>query len=125
MKIKCIKLLDAFGRMVEDSPWLVLGRTYHVLSIYIDRNGERRYAVVCHEREGEWPSVGNLPSECFEVTSAIAPSNWRPQIHLSSAITISPVAWQVDGFLETFFDRDPTAYPIFMREREIMLREDP
>lgn len=125
VKVKCIQLLDSAGREVERSPWLTLGRTYQVLSILIGQDGKRSYAIVSHEHEGEWPIMGNHRAECFEVVSTVAPSNWRVWIHESSAIDISPHAWQVNGFIEAFFDHDPATYPIFVREREIMLREDP
>ncbi|GGY20384.1 hypothetical protein GCM10011289_24980 [Paludibacterium paludis] len=125
MKVKCIRLLDSAGREVEHSVWLALGQTYNVLSIFIDHDGKRSYAIVSHEREGEWPSMVSHQAECFEIVSTVVPSNWRTWIHNSSAIGISPVAWQDPSFNEGFFEHDPAIYPIFVREREIMLREDP
>lgn len=125
MKVKCICLLDSAGSEVDYSAWLTLGQVYHVLSIFIDRDGKRSYSIVSHEREGEWPSMGSHQADCFEVVSTIVPSNWRVWIHKSSAIGISPMAWQDPSFEEGFFEHDPATYPIFVREREIMLREDP
>jgi len=125
MKVKCVKLLDSTGREVDYSPWLTIGKIYHVLSIFVDKDGKRNYSIVTHEREGEWPDMGSHQAECFEVVSTIVPSNWCVWIHESSAIGISPLTWQDSSFNKGFFDHDPVTYPIFLREREIMLREDP
>lgn len=35
MKVRCIRLFDAFGREVDSSPWLTVGRSYHVMSIEV------------------------------------------------------------------------------------------
>lgn len=53
MRVKCIRLLDAFGREVQSSPWLALGRVYHVVSVEIDADGKRCYELVTSERAGE------------------------------------------------------------------------
>ena len=124
MKIKCIRLLDSGGREVEFSPWLTLGRIYHVLSIFTDQNGKRSYGIISGFREGEWPQIGSHQEECFEVVSDVVPSNWRTMVYQNTT-DISPAAWQAPGFYETFSDHDPTTYPIFERERDIILSEDP
>lgn len=124
MKVKCIRLLNAYGEEVEFSPWLTLGRVYHVLSISIDQNGKRSYGIVSGFREGEWPQMGSHQEECFEVVSDVVPSNWRTMVY-QGITDISPAAWQEPGFYEAFSDHDPATYPIFERERDIILREDP
>lgn len=125
MKVKCIRLLDVFGREVEFSPWLTLGRVYHVMSIEIGKDGKRSYGIVTSDREVEWPSMGGHPAECFEIVSTIVPSNWRPTINIQGVIIFAPEAWQVSRFFADFCDRDPAVYPIFERERNIILNEDP
>ena len=125
MKVKCIRLLDSAGQEIGSSSWLQLGMIYHVLSIFIDRDGSRSYAILSHEKEDEWPNMVSHQAECFEIVSTIVPSSWRAWIHESSAIGISPEAWQAASFNEGFFDHDPATYPIFVREREIILNEDP
>lgn len=124
MKVKCIRLLNSSGREVDFSPWLTIGRIYHVLSVFIDQGGRRSYGIVSGFREGEWPQIGSYQEECFEVASEAVPSNWRVFVH-QGAIDISPAAWQVPGFYEGFSDHDPVMYPIFEREMEIILGEDP
>lgn len=125
MKVRCIRLLDSGGREVPSSPWLTLDRIYHVLSIWIGAEGARSYSIVTSEQQGEWPSIGNHQAECFEVVSTIVPSNWRIWIHESSAIGISPESWQEPHFAEALFEHDPSVYPVFERERQVILNEDP
>ena len=124
MKVKCIRLLDADGRDVEFSSWLALGRIYHVMSIYIDQNGQRSYGIINRHPEGEWPQMGSHQAECFAVISEVIPSNWR-EWKSESSTGVSPAAWQAPGFYEDFYDHDPATYPIFERERSIILSEDP
>jgi hypothetical protein len=124
MKVKCIRLLGADGREVEFSSWLTLGRIYHVLSIFSDKNGRRSYGIINHHPEGEWPQLGSHQAECFEIVSEVTPSNWR-EWTTENASGISPAAWQEPGFYEAFYDHDRATYPIFERERDIIFNEDP
>lgn len=124
MKVKCIRLLDSDGRDVEFSPWLTLGRVYHVLSMSIDQNGKRSYGIISGFRAGQWPQIVGFQEECFEVVSDVVPSNWHTMVY-PTFTDISPAAWQEPGFYEAFSDHDPATYPIFEREREIILGEDP
>lgn len=125
MKIKCIRLLDALGREVEFSPWLTLGRIYHVMGIEIGMDGKRSYWIVTSERTNEWPNMGAHQAECFEIVSTTAPSNWRLTMNVNGALTIMPATWQQIGFLAAFYDRDSDVYPIFEGERNLILHEDP
>ena len=110
--------------IVESSSWLVLGHIYHVMSIFTDKNRKRRYGIINRHPEGEWPQLGSHQAECFEVVSELVPSNWREWVG-EGVSGISPVAWQAPGFYEDFYDHDPATYPIFQRERDIILNEDP
>lgn len=125
MKVRCIRLLDYSGKEMESSPWLTLGKTYHVLSVFIDSDGKRSFAIVDSELPGEWPSIGNHLGECFEIVSTVVPSNWRVWVDKRSVIGISPCAWQAPGFLDALLEHDPDTYPVFDRERQIILNEDP
>lgn len=122
--MKCIRLLDANGQEVEFSSWLTLGRIYHVMYIFIDEHGRHNYGVVSRHPEGEWPQMVSHQAECFEVASEVMPSNWR-KWEKGKISGISPAAWQAPGFDEAFYDHDPETYPIYERERDIILREDP
>lgn len=124
MKIRCIKLFDANGQSVESSDWLVLGRVYHVMSFYIDECGERYYGIINFEQEGEWPQLGSHSEKCFEVVSAVIPSNWSSWTR-GGASGMAPTSWQAPGFYESFYDHDRVAYPIFEKEKNNILKEDP
>lgn len=124
MKVRCIRLLDANGREVEFSSWLVLGRIYHVMSIFIAQDGQRSYGIINHHPKGEWPQMGSHQAECFELVSEVVPSNWREWKNETSS-GVSPAAWQETGFYDAFYDHDPATYPIFERERNTIQREDP
>lgn len=124
MKVKCIRLLNSIGQEVESSPWLTLGRIYHVMAIYVEPDGKCSFTIISRHPEGEWPQMGYQYAECFEVTSEKVPSNWR-EWKSKGASGISPAAWQKPGFLEAFYDHEPTTYSIFERERDIILSEDP
>jgi hypothetical protein len=124
MKVKCIRLLNADGEEVESSSWLTLGHVYHVMGIYVAPDGRRSFRIISRNPEREWPQMGYQNAQCFEVISEKVPSNWREWGN-KSACGIGPEAWQTPGFLEAFYDHDPATYPIFERERDIILREDP
>jgi hypothetical protein len=125
MKVKCTNLFDAKGRVADSSPWLTIGRVYHVMSIFMDQQSGLRYRIISHDRDPGFATMGYQSAKSFELISTIIPSNWKIGILEDSAIDISPEAWQQHGFLEAFYDRNPDTYSIFERERDIILSEDP
>lgn len=125
MKVKCVRLLDSDDKEVESSPWLTLGRIYHVMTLYIESKRRCSYRIIGNDRDPGFTAMGYHSADCFEMVSDVIPSNWRVKIYKMSDIDISPAAWQEHGFLEAFYDADPTVYPIFERERDIILSEDP
>ena len=94
------------------------------MAICLPTNSDRLYGIISHEQAGEWPSFGYHTFKCFELVSAQVPTTWRVLVGEDSNILIFPEAWQ-DGLLEKIVEHDPEAYPIFDRERNIMLQEDP
>ena len=124
MKVKCIRLLNSDKQEVDFSPWLTLEKIYHVMTIFINENKEKSYGIITSHPRGEWPQFISIPEECFEVVSTTIPSNWREWWD-GNLYEMSPLAWQAPGFYEAFSDHDPAVYPIFEREREIILHEDP
>jgi hypothetical protein len=125
MKVKCVKLVDARGREVNDSAWLTLERVYPVLGIFVDPDGRRSYQIITNDRDPGFAAMVCPSAECFEIVSTTVPSNWRLKIRENGVMSIAPGAWQEPGFLEAFYDRDPAVYPIFERERDLILSEDP
>jgi hypothetical protein len=125
MKVKCIKLLDASGNHIEYSDWLVLGKLYHVLSVIIEPDGEKSLQILSSDRVGEWPNMGYHKAKGFDIVSNIIPSNWSVDIKDNFFIEIAPKPWHKNGFLESFYDREPEALEIFRREQSIIISEDP
>jgi hypothetical protein len=125
MKVRCIRLLNHEGVEVHSSPWLRLGSAYHVLSIVVPDQGVPLFRILTSEEQDPWPVVGLYQATCFEVVSTQVPSNWQIIIRRPFGLSISPVAWQTDSFLEDFYNHEPYSYDIFMREKEIIVREDP
>jgi hypothetical protein len=124
MKVKCVRLTNAFGQEVESSSWLTIGRVYHVLTITTTYR-EMWYGIVTSEKADEWPLITNHEEKCFEIISTIVPSNWHIQIRNNGIISIAPKVWLESNFFKDFADHELSAYPIFEQEREIILKEDP
>jgi hypothetical protein len=125
MKVKCTQLFDASGAPESASAWLTIGQTYHVMSILMDQQSGLRYRIISSERDPGFATMAYHSAKSFDVVSKKTPSNWNVRILDNAAIDISPEAWQRAGFLESFYDRDPDAYALFERERDIIRAEDP
>jgi len=124
MKVKCVRLLSSSGDEIEYSSWLTIGQIYHVMSLSVDKEGRRSYGIINRHPEGEWPQMGNHSAECFEVVSEVIPSNWC-EWERGDFRGAAPAAWQVPGFYEAFYDHEPATYPVFERERDLIMKEDP
>lgn len=122
MKIKCVALINADGKIMEFSPWLTLGATYHVLSILKDRAGGVFFQILTSPDKGI-ESVGIHPAQAFDIVSDYRPSRWLDR-EIDGAIETSPASWQVDGFWESLFEGDFHAVGDFERERRLMLNEE-
>lgn len=35
MKVRCVRLIDDVGQVLDQSPWLQIGKVYHVLAINV------------------------------------------------------------------------------------------
>jgi len=72
MKVKCIKLVDSRGNVQEKSPWLTLGKVYHVLEVVQDAHKRWLLRVVGDGDNG----VGLFRLEQFEIVSAKISVAW-------------------------------------------------
>jgi hypothetical protein len=95
------------------------------MSIEISPDGKRTYGIATAERTGEWPTLGSHRIESFEIVSTLVPSSWRVEVQANGAVFIGPEAWLTPGFFEAFSDREPDAYLIFKRERDLIVSGDP
>ena len=121
MKVKCIKLLDAFGKEVEFSHWLTINKVYDVMSISIEQSGEVSYRIVTYWRDGEWPDIGLHKACCFEIIDVRAPENWGISISLNGYIEIAPKKWLENGFMEKFYDHEPNVFLTFKEEYDFIV----
>lgn len=124
MKVKCIALLNADGKPVEFSPWLTLGKIYHVLAISTDRSGTKRFQIVASDRGAAIESLGFHLAACFEVVSQYRPSSWVDR-RVNGGLETSPISWQVEDFWEALYEGDPDANLVFERERSLIHQEEP
>lgn len=124
MKVRCVVLLNANGKPVEFSPWLTIGKAYHVLSVIADGNGQKYFRILTNECDDGISSLGLHLASCFEVVSGFRPSNWRDRALTGGGVETSPRAWQADGFWAALYDGDPEAYKIFDRERQLIMSEE-
>jgi len=108
VKIRCVKLVDAYRKPVEHSPWAKLGGVYHVLEIYIAPSGCSWRAV------GEQPIPSLFPAEMFEVVTSVVPPTWIVTSDGPGYILLAPRAWSESGFRERFLDFEPEAVASLM-----------
>lgn len=123
MKVRCIRYENESAQAHES--WLCIGKVYHVLGIYVEAEGATNYRITTNEVHPLFATTAYFPSSCFETVSTIVPSSWKVEIMANSDISIDPIAWIPDGFMEAFYDRDPGAYSVFKHERDLIVAEDP
>jgi hypothetical protein len=121
MKAKCAKLIDARGNPQEHSPWLTVGKVYHVLSVLLDINGQWVLRLVGDGINGL--ALFNL--EQFEFISARIPNTWIATWSTKGTFELTTEPWNRPGFWEKYYDRDPDALRIFEEERRKIVEFDP
>lgn len=127
MKVKCIAntrasltspaALAAYDESSTDEQvWLVVGKTYVVFGIAIDR-GEPWY-FVCEEDDDTYPKP-HL-NAFFTITDPAIPSDWAVALDGNAGpFAILPRVWAEDStFLERLVDEDPEAIARFMELRK-------
>lgn len=125
MKVRCVKLINDVGHVLDQSPWLQIGKVYHVLAINVSEGGGTKFAIQSGSKPDEFPSLSHHMSSCFEVISTSIPSNWRPWVDGAGNIGISPAAWQVPKFADNLADCAPWVQETYFRERDLIIEEDP
>lgn len=78
MKVKCKRLLNAFGESVDASPWLIEGEIYHVVSIFVERCGHKNYGVISSKKNIDNLNLSSHSSACFDIVSTRIPTSWSP-----------------------------------------------
>jgi hypothetical protein len=121
MKVRCLTIADARGNPATSSPWLTIGKIYHVLAIELDFHNRWLLRLVgdCE------PGVGLFPLTQFEVVSARVPDTWVVSWNNAGQFNLSPATWMTPNFWDRYFDHDVDANRAFSFEMSRIIAADP
>jgi hypothetical protein len=121
MKVRCIKLVDSRGNMLEKSPWLTLGKVYDVLTVTFGTQQKWLLRLVGDGLNG----VALFPLDQFEIVSQKIPAPWVVTWNSKGTFEMTAEAWSQPEFWERFYDGDPDARQTFERERAKIVGAEP
>ena len=119
MKVRCVRLVDIKGRVQETSPWLTLGKVYHVLEIILGAVQKCHLRLIADGRN----RTALFPMDDFEIVSPIVPTSWIVTWN-KGALKFAPNAWTKAGFWERFYDGEPAEIQIFDEEVIKIIQSD-
>jgi hypothetical protein len=131
MIVRCLRIVDATGRELSETPALRVGGEYVVLMISANPGEDVRFRV--HEdvspteQSPHYPVM--WPSSMFEVVRGDIPSNWRSALGGTGSpgyLRLAPGSWLRPGFWEDIWDWSPgsaEASEDYSRELAIILSE--
>lgn len=120
MKVRCTNLLDARSNPTSQSPWLTVGKVYHVLELVLD--GHHRWLVrVITDKES--PALFQLQQ--FEVVSARLPPSWIVNWTAKGAFALTTAVWTKPSFWESYYERDAEVERVFDIEARHIIDADP
>jgi hypothetical protein len=121
MKVRCTKLIDAFGNPQERSPWLTLGEVYDVLAVHYDIDRKWLFYIV-----GDGPNgLALFPLEQFEIVSAKLSSTWITSWKENGLFQLAPEPWTRPEFWEEYYNRKLDAVRVFEEEKRKIIDADP
>lgn len=120
MKVRCIRIFDARGNPVEQSPWLTIGKVYLVLAVSFGTEPGPSLRLIGDGQNG----VALFRWKEFEVVSSIVPPTWIIFPGLKSIVQLAPEPWTQPGFWERYYDRNPDAVRIFEEEAKKIIEAD-
>ena len=120
MKVRCIKLLDSRGNAQEKSPWLTVGKVYHVLSLVFGTQQKWLVRLIGDGLNG----VALFPLDQFEIVSPKLPGQWVVTWAANGVFELTAEAWSRPGFWEQFYDQDAEARKIFEQEKNNIVQAD-
>jgi hypothetical protein len=120
MKVRCTKLIDPRGNSLEKSPWLTVGKIYHVLSICVSADGRRLLRLVGDGNNG----IALFRLEQFEIVTSKIPDTWIVK-YMKGEIDFTPESWSQTDFWDRFYDGNSDAFRIFDEERKKIIEADP
>jgi hypothetical protein len=122
VKVRCIKLInERTGAPAEESPWLTVGRTYHVLEVHIDRGDHVKFRLIGDDNHT--PAYHNFDQ--FELLSNLVPTCWATRFQPGVFFAVGPRAWMEEGFWNRYFDGEEQAYELFQEIYRAILAEEP
>jgi len=121
MKVRCTRLLDAFGNAQESSAWLTIGKVYHVLSIILDGHGNWLLRLVGDTA----PGGGFFPLHQFEVLTSKIPDTWIVTWNNNGVFELTTNEWNQLGYWERYFENDAEAIRVFEEEKRKIILADP
>ena len=122
MIVVCKELINPnTGMHEESSPWLTVGKQYHVLQVYMG-HGDRILKYRLESDDNRSPTMHH--AELFDVVSSQLPSNWVIKNSMGSALELGPKAWDVDGFWIAYFDGESWARELYANEVAKIVAED-
>lgn len=120
MKIKCISLnSNATDRLIDEDPWLTMGKEYIVLSVFIATGEPVEYRLISDE--SKTPAL--FAANQFDVIDGSLPFNWIANTVPGSYLELAPSLWTRKGFWEDYFDGVSIARGHFDCETEKILNE--
>lgn len=131
MKVRCVEIVDATGRVLTETAELTVGCDYVVTCMSASSRDDVRLRVhgdvAWTEREVYLPAM--WPASMFEMVSGGIPASWRIRLGARGSpgyLQIAPESWLRDGFWDDLFDWSPgsaEAFENYRREVELMLAE--
>ena len=117
MTVKLIEIESDQHRIASQGRWLVPGKEYSVLEIYVDlRTGKIQFRIV--SEEAQTPAL--FDSEFFQIVSNRLPHTWVVDIS-TFQMKVAPKSWIRAGFWEDFFDGESKARSEFNEELRLMV----
>ncbi len=92
--------------------WLKVERDYHVLEIYIYKDGKIDIRLIS-DQNGT-PAI--FPLSDFQIVCRKVYEGWSFEFFTDGAICLGPISWLESNFWEKYFDDDPRAVNIFDNE---------
>ena len=117
MKVRCIQLVDPLGAVRETSPWLTIGKEYHVLSL-IYATG--KWLVRLWTDDG---TVGLFPLQQFEITSPKVSALWIATWNRSGVFELTTRSLAQEGFWDRYYDNEMDAIQIVDGEMKKIIGE--
>lgn len=105
MKVVCTAVPSPVeGLELEESPWVTVGREYHVVTLLVGESGRVELRLITDDG-----SLGLFNARYFAVSDGSVPTSWRVELLAGGGVDVAPARWMGVGFWEAYYDREPDA----------------